>query len=89
MAVKKIPMRLCAGCREQHPKRDMIRIVRSPEGDFSIDMTGKKSGRGAYICKNKECFEKAKKEHGFERSFGHKIDSRIYDVLSEELFGGE
>ena len=67
--VKKIPARLCLGCQEQKPKKELVRIVRSPEGEFSVDMTGKKAGRGAYICNSKECFEKAVKEHRFERYF--------------------
>ena len=58
--VKKIPERLCVGCQEKHPKKELIRIVRSPEGEFSVDLTGKKSGRGAYICPKQECLEKAR-----------------------------
>lgn len=87
MAVmKKIPARLCLGCQEQKPKKELVRIVRSPEGDFSVDMTGKKSGRGAYICNNRECFEKALKERRFERSFKGAIDKAVYDELREQLF---
>ena len=84
--VKKIPARLCLGCQEQKPKKELVRIVRSPEGEFSVDMTGKKSGRGAYICNSKECFEKAVKEHRFERSFKGAIDRAVYDALREQLF---
>lgn len=84
--VKKIPARLCLGCQEQKPKKELVRIVRSPEGEFSVDMTGKKSGRGAYICNSKECFEKAVKEHRFERSFEGAIDRAVYDELREQLF---
>lgn len=84
--VKKIPARLCLGCQEQKPKKELVRIVRSPEGEFSVDMTGKKSGRGAYICNSKECFEKAVKEHRFERSFKGAIDRAVYDKLREQLF---
>ena len=84
--VKKIPARLCLGCQEQKPKKELVRIVRSPEGEFSVDMTGKKSGRGAYICNSKECFEKAVKEHRFERSFKGAIDRAGYDELREQLF---
>ena len=84
--VKKIPTRLCIGCQEQHPKKDLVRIVRSPEGDFSVDLTGKKAGRGAYICNNKECFDKAVKEHRFDRSFKCTVDKNIFDELSEQLF---
>ena len=84
--VKKIPARLCLGCQEQKPKKELVRIVRSPEGEFSVDMTGKKSGRGAYICNSKEFFEKAVKEHRFERSFKGAIDRAVYDELREQLF---
>lgn len=84
--VKKIPARLCLGCQEQKPKKELVRIVRSPEGEFSVDMTGKKSGRGAYICNSKECFEKAVKEHRFERSFKGAIDRAVYAELREQLF---
>ena len=84
--VKKIPTRLCIGCQQQHPKKELVRIVRSPEGDFSVDLTGKKAGRGAYICNNKECFDKAVKEHRFDRSFKCTVDKNIFDELSEQLF---
>lgn len=84
--VKKIPTRLCIGCQEQHPKKELVRIVRSPEGEFSVDLTGKKAGRGAYICNKKECFEKAVKEHRFDRSFKCTVDKNIFDELSEQLF---
>lgn len=69
MKTKKIPQRLCLGCRQPHPKKELIRIVRSPEGTFSVDLTGKKSGRGAYICHKLECFEAGRKSHGLEHSF--------------------
>ena len=84
--VKKIPTRLCIGCQEQHPKKELVRIVRSPDGDFSVDLTGKKAGRGAYICNNKECFDKAIKAHRFDRSFKCTVDKNIFDELSEQLF---
>lgn len=84
--VKKIPARLCIGCQEQHPKKELVRIVRSPEGEFSVDLTGKKAGRGAYICNKQECFEKAVKEHRFERSFKGSIDKAVYDELKAQLF---
>lgn len=61
MKTKKIPMRMCLGCGGMKPKRELIRVVKSKEGDISLDLTGKKSGRGAYICKSVECFEKARK----------------------------
>ena len=87
MAVtKKMPERMCIGCQTVHPKKDMIRIVRSPEGEFSVDRTGKKSGRGAYICEKEECFKAAVKEHRFEKSFKSAIDAGIYEELKQQLF---
>ena len=83
--VTKIPERLCVGCQERHPKKELIRIVRSPEGEFSVDLTGKKSGRGAYICPKAECLEKARKGHRLERSFECAIDAAVYDALADEL----
>ena len=86
--VKKIPERLCVGCQERHPKKELIRIVRSPEGEFSVDLTGKKSGRGAYICPRVECLEKARKGHRLEHSFACAIDASVYDALAAELENG-
>ena len=84
-AVKKIPMRMCLGCNEMKPKKELIRVVRSPEGEISLDTTGKKSGRGAYICKSVECFEKARKARKFERSFSCMISEDIYNSMEGEL----
>ena len=81
MAVKKIPERMCVGCHENHSKKELIRIVRTPEGEFQIDTTGKKSGRGAYICPKMECLEAAIKGHKLEKSFKSKIDNSIYEKL--------
>ena len=72
MKTKKIPLRMCLGCNEMKPKRDLIRIVKSSEGEVSLDFTGKKSGRGAYICRNADCFRKAKKARRFEKSLSCK-----------------
>ena len=83
--MKKLPVRLCVGCQEPHTKREMIRIVKSPEGEFSIDTTGKKSGRGAYICKNSACLEIATKQHRLEKSFKCPIDNSVYEQLKEEF----
>lgn len=85
MKTKKIPQRMCLGCQEVKPKRELIRIVRSPEGEFSVDMTGKKPGRGAYICPKKSCLEAARKNHGLERSFKSPIEPAVYDALEQEL----
>ena len=85
MKTKKIPMRMCLGCGEMKPKRELIRVVKSKEGDISLDLTGKKSGRGAYICKSVECFEKARKARKFERSFSCMISEDIYHRMEGEL----
>lgn len=79
------PQRKCAGCGELKDKKELIRVVRTPEGEFRIDTTGKAAGRGAYICRKKECLEAAKKNHGLERSFRQKINNKVYDRLAEEL----
>lgn len=83
--MKKLPVRLCVGCRKPHNKRDMIRVVKSPEGEFSIDATGKKSGRGAYICHNAQCLQNAIKQHSLEKSFKCQIDNSVYEQLKEEF----
>ena len=85
MKTKKIPMRMCLGCGEMKPKRELIRVVKSKEGDISLDLTGKKSGRGAYICKSVECFEKARKARKFQRSFSCMISEDIYNSMEGEL----
>lgn len=85
MKTKKIPMRMCLGCGEMRPKRELIRVVKSKEGEISLDLTGKKSGRGAYICKSVECFEKARKARKFERSFSCMISEDIYNSMEGEL----
>ncbi|MDE5648502.1 MAG: YlxR family protein [Oscillospiraceae bacterium] len=85
MKTKKIPLRMCLGCNEMKPKREMIRIVKSSEGEVSLDFTGKKSGRGAYICHSTECFQKARKARRFEKSLSCKIDDSVYEVMENEL----
>ena len=82
---RKIPHRMCLGCQESKPKRELIRIVRSPEGKFSVDTTGKKPGRGAYICPKMECFAAARKSKGLERSFKSPIDKSVYELLEQQL----
>lgn len=78
-------MRMCLGCNGMKDKREMIRVVKSPEGEVSLDFTGKKSGRGAYICKNRECFDKARKARRFEKSLSCKIENSVYEVMESEL----
>lgn len=85
MKSKKIPMRMCLGCNDMKDKREMIRIVKSPEGEISLDFTGKKPGRGAYLCKSFQCFENARKARRFERSFSCRIDDSVYEVMKNEL----
>ncbi len=82
---KKIPLRICLGCNEAFSKKELIRVVKSPEGEVSLDLTGKKSGRGAYICRNIECFNKARKSRKFEKSFKCKIDEEVYNAMEKEL----
>lgn len=85
MKVKKLPQRMCAGCMEMKPKKELIRIVRSKEGEISIDLIGKKPGRGAYICKNEECLTKAVKTKRLEKNLEVKISDEIYNKLKEEI----
>lgn len=85
MKTKKIPLRRCLGCGEMKPKKELVRAVKTKEGDISLDLTGKKSGRGAYICKSKDCFLNAKKTRAFEREFSCKIDEEIYISMEKEL----
>lgn len=82
---KKIPMRMCVGCSEMKPKTELIRVVRSPEGDVSLDSTGKKSGRGAYICSDRDCLKKAVKSKRLDRTFGCEIGEELYERLEEQL----
>lgn len=85
MNKKKIPLRKCTGCQEMKNKKELIRIVKSNDGIYSIDYTGKKSGRGAYICSNIDCLERAKKTKGLERSFKAAIPNEVYEQLRNEL----
>lgn len=87
MKQKKIPLRRCTGCQEMKDKRSLIRIVRNDEGIFNVDKTGKMSGRGAYICANAQCFEKAYKSKGLERSFKSAVPKEVYEKLRVELLG--
>ena len=82
---KKIPLRKCVGCQEMKNKREMIRILKTSENEFMLDATGRKNGRGAYLCFSKECFEKAVKCKGLERSFKQSIPKEVYEKLEKEL----
>ena len=85
MQVKKQPMRKCTGCNEMKEKRELVRIVRDPEGNVSVDLSGKKSGRGAYICKDKACLMKAQKARRLERAFECALPDDIYERLLKEI----
>ena len=85
MKIKKIPQRMCTGCMEMKPKKELVRIVKNIEGVVDVDLSGKKPGRGAYICKNIECFDKAYKTKRLEKNLETKIDSSIYDRLRNEI----
>ena len=87
--LKKVPMRMCTGCKVHKPKKELIRVVKSPEGEISIDFHGKKSGRGAYVCNDIGCLEKAIKTRQLERAFSSAIPAEIFDKLREELKKGE
>lgn len=82
---RKIPMRKCLGCGEMKEKKALIRVVRSKDMVYEIDLTGKKNGRGAYICHNIDCFNKAVKSKGLERAFGNKIPEDVYEALGKEI----
>jgi predicted RNA-binding protein YlxR (DUF448 family) len=83
--LKKIPQRKCVGCGEMKSKKELIRVVRSPEGDISLDLTGKKAGRGAYVCPDKECITKAYKGHRLEKALEKQVNDDVYKKLLEEL----
>ncbi len=85
MKTKKIPMRMCIGCGEMKEKRSLIRAIKSPEGEISLDFTGKKSGRGAYLCKSMDCFMQAQKGRKLERAFSCKVDAAVYEELRDVL----
>lgn len=82
---KKIPMRQCLGCREMKPKRELIRAVKSPDGEVNLDFKGKMPGRGAYLCPNGECLKKAMKSKALERAFSVQIPEEIYEELRQQM----
>ena len=86
---KKIPMRMCVGRREMKPKRELIRVVRSQDGNGTVDFTGKAAGRGAYVCRSVECLERAIKTRGLDRALEHKIEDTVFLQLKEELQAGD
>ena len=87
--VKRQPVRKCTGCAEHFPKKELIRVVRTPEGEIVLDLTGKKSGRGAYICKSASCLKKARKAKRLDSALECSIPDEVYDKLEEELILGK
>ncbi len=87
--MKKVPLRQCIGCGEMKGKKEMMRVIKTAEGDISLDTTGKKNGRGAYLCMQKECLQKARKNKGLERSFKMSIPDEVYETLDKEFDASE
>jgi len=85
VSIKKFPQRQCIGCGEMKNKKEMIRVLKTPEGEFTLDSTGRKNGRGAYLCPSVECLKKAIKCKGLERSFKMAIPKEVYEALEEEM----
>ena len=84
MATKKIPMRMCIGCREMKPKKDLVRVVKSPEGDIFLDRTGKANGRGAYVCDHPACMQKVRKNKALSHTFQTPVPESVYEALEAE-----
>jgi predicted RNA-binding protein YlxR (DUF448 family) len=82
---KRIPLRMCIGCHEMKPKKELVRIVRDKEGTISVDLTGKKSGRGAYICRSSDCLSKARKGRKLDKALETAVDEAVYTVLEEQM----
>lgn len=85
MQNKKVPLRTCISCRESKDKRELIRIVRTPEGEYTLDLTGKMNGRGAYCCNSIECLERLQKTHGLDRAFKETVPREFYETVIKEL----
>ena len=86
---RKIPQRMCVGCRQKRHKKDLLRVVRTPEGQLVLDATGKKSGRGAYVCHDVACLQRARKTRALERAFETAIPPEVYDAMEAELRGAD
>jgi uncharacterized protein len=89
MQKKRVPLRMCAGCGEMKTKKELVRVVRSPEGEISLDLTGRKPGRGAYVCRSIDCLKAARKGRRFEKAFSCRIPDEVYDRMEEELSRNE
>ena len=86
---KKIPLRQCLGCREHKPKSELIRAVRSPQGEVSLDFKGKKPGRGAYVCPNAECLKRIRKSRALERAFSTPLPDEVWEQLEAQMKAGD
>ena len=84
-SVRKQPQRTCIGCGQMKDKKELIRVLRTPEGEFTLDATGRKNGRGAYLCRSAECLERAVKTKGLDRSFKMAVPKEVYEALREEM----
>ena len=82
---KSIPQRMCTGCHEHRAKNELVRVVRSPEGEVSLDLTGRKNGRGAYICRSAECLKKARKQRALERSLQQPISDELFEQMLAQI----
>ena len=89
MQQKKIPIRRCAGCNSQKPKKELVRVVRSPQGEISLDTTGKKPGRGVYVCPNAACLAKAQKAKRLERALETQIPPEVFESIRNEIEGAQ
>ena len=87
MVNRKVPMRKCVGCNEMKPKKELVRVVRSKEGEVSLDLKGKKPGRGAYLCRNKACLKKARKSKRIENALEVTISQELYESMESEISG--
>ena len=89
MQQRKIPVRRCVGCNTQKPKKELVRVVRSPDGTVSVDLTGKKAGRGAYLCPSTACLAKARKAKRLQNAFGGEVPDEVFDRLTAEIQAAE
>ena len=85
MKVKRIPLRMCVGCREMKPKKELLRVVKSPECEITVDITGRKAGRGAYLCRNEDCLLRAIKQKQLDRAFDTQISEEVLLALKKQM----